>query len=176
MERVSSIHNGIHKRTNMSAAAFRAQLSLLAPSTLPPSFPPLAKTCARVCVAVKSIKKQHLVEVRSMANPPAAVKVALESICLLLGESTTDWKQIRSIIMRENFIPTIVNFSADDIRLAVGREGVQSTLTNRVFFSFSLCLSLPLYIYPSYIHPPPIPFHHHYLRTPAALPRCVAQR
>uniref|UniRef100_A0A8D3BBW3 Dynein cytoplasmic 1 heavy chain 1 n=1 Tax=Scophthalmus maximus TaxID=52904 RepID=A0A8D3BBW3_SCOMX len=61
--------------------------------------------------AVKSIKKQHLVEVRSMANPPAAVKLALESICLLLGESTTDWKQIRSIIMRENFIPTIVNFS-----------------------------------------------------------------
>lgn len=66
--------------------------------------------------AVKSIKKQHLVEVRSMANPPAAVKLALESICLLLGESTTDWKQIRSIIMRENFIPTIVNFSAEEIR------------------------------------------------------------
>lgn len=51
-----------------------------------------------------------------MANPPAAVKLALESICLLLGESTTDWKQIRSIIMRENFIPTIVNFSAEEIR------------------------------------------------------------
>lgn len=67
-------------------------------------------------VAVKSIKKQHLVEVRSMANPPAAVKLALESICLLLGESTTDWKQIRSIIMRDNFIPTIVNFSAEEIR------------------------------------------------------------
>lgn len=67
-------------------------------------------------IAVKSIKKQHLVEVRSMANPPAAVKLALESICLLLGESTTDWKQIRSIIMRENFIPTIVNFSAEEIR------------------------------------------------------------
>lgn len=51
-----------------------------------------------------------------MANPPAAVKLALESICLLLGESTTDWKQIRSIIMRENFIPTIVNFEAEEIR------------------------------------------------------------
>lgn len=69
-----------------------------------------------ILIAVKSIKKQHLVEVRSMANPPAAVKLALESICLLLGESTTDWKQIRSIIMRENFIPTIVNFSAEEIR------------------------------------------------------------
>ena len=67
---------------------------------------------------MKSIKKQHLVEMRSMANPPAAVKLALESICLLLGESTTDWKQIRSIIMRENFIPTIVNFSAEEIRWA----------------------------------------------------------
>lgn len=67
-------------------------------------------------IAVKSIRKQHLVEVRSMANPPAAVKLALESICLLLGESTVDWKQIRSIIIRENFIPTIVNFSADEIR------------------------------------------------------------
>ncbi|KAI8505359.1 Cytoplasmic dynein 1 heavy chain 1 [Branchiostoma belcheri] len=35
--------------------------------------------------AVKGIKKQHLVEVRSMVNPPAAVKMALESICLLMG-------------------------------------------------------------------------------------------
>lgn len=58
-----------------------------------------------------------------MANPPAAVKLALESICLLLGESTTDWKQIRSIIMRENFIPTIVNFSAEEIRWAAGGRG-----------------------------------------------------
>ena len=77
---------------------------------------------------MKSIKKQHLVEVRSMANPPAAVKLALESICLLLGESTADWKQIRSIIMRENFIPTIVNFSAEEIRWAGGRgPGVSDT-------------------------------------------------
>lgn len=91
------------------AAVGRPLLRLLPPS--PPAPPPLL-----LHPAVKSIKKQHLVEVRSMANPPAAVKLALESICLLLGESTTDWKQIRSIIMRENFIPTIVNFSAEEIR------------------------------------------------------------
>jgi len=64
---------------------------------------------------VKSIKKQHLVEVRSMGNPPTAVKIALESICLLLGENAQDWKAIRSVIVRENFINTIVNFSTDDI-------------------------------------------------------------
>lgn len=65
--------------------------------------------------AVKSIKKQHLVEVRSMSNPPLLVKLALESICLLLGESTSDWKAIRSVIIRDNFINTIVNFSTDDV-------------------------------------------------------------
>ena len=67
-------------------------------------------------LAVKSIKKQHLVEVRSMANPPAIVKVALESICLLLGENANDWKSIRAVIMRDNFINTIVsNFSTENI-------------------------------------------------------------
>uniref|UniRef100_A0A5F7ZPZ3 Cytoplasmic dynein 1 heavy chain 1 n=1 Tax=Macaca mulatta TaxID=9544 RepID=A0A5F7ZPZ3_MACMU len=80
--------------------------------------------------AVKSIKKQHLVEVRSMANPPAAVKLALESICLLLGESTTDWKQIRSIIMRENFIPTIVNFSAEEISDAIREKMKKNYMSN----------------------------------------------
>ncbi|XP_012868489.1 PREDICTED: cytoplasmic dynein 1 heavy chain 1 [Dipodomys ordii] len=80
--------------------------------------------------SVKSIKKQHLVEVRSMANPPAAVKLALESICLLLGESTTDWKQIRSIIMRENFIPTIVNFSAEEISDAIREKMKKNYMSN----------------------------------------------
>lgn len=67
-------------------------------------------------LAVNSIKKQHLVEVRSMANPPAVVKLALESICLLLGENATDWKAIRAVIMRENFIGSIVtNFNTEEI-------------------------------------------------------------
>ncbi|KAK7504322.1 hypothetical protein BaRGS_00004626, partial [Batillaria attramentaria] len=65
--------------------------------------------------AVKGIKKQHLVEVRSLGNPPPAVKLAVESIGVLLGESDPDWKQLRSILMRENFISTIVNFKTDDI-------------------------------------------------------------
>lgn len=66
-------------------------------------------------VAVKAIKRQHLVEIRSMANPPAVVKQALESICLLLEENATDWKQIRAIIMKDSFIPTIVNFNTESL-------------------------------------------------------------
>lgn len=66
--------------------------------------------------AVKEIRKQQLVEVRSMANPPAVVKLALESICLLLGESANDWKAIRAVVMRENFINSIVsNFYTENI-------------------------------------------------------------
>ena len=66
-------------------------------------------------IAVKSIKKQNLVEIKNLNNPPQGVKITLESICLLLGEETTDWKSIRSIMMRDNFISTIVNFNTDDL-------------------------------------------------------------
>lgn len=65
---------------------------------------------------MSSIKRQHLVEVRAMTNPPAAVKLALESICLMLGEETNDWKKIRQVIIRDNFISSIVNFSSEEMR------------------------------------------------------------
>lgn len=62
-------------------------------------------------VAVSGIKKKQLAEVRSMANPPAIVKLALESICLLLdGNEIADWKAIRSTLNKDSFIPSIVNF------------------------------------------------------------------
>ena len=64
---------------------------------------------------MKSIKKQNLIEIKNLNNPPQGVKITLESICLLLGEETSDWKSIRSIMMRDNFIPTIVNFNTDNI-------------------------------------------------------------
>lgn len=50
-----------------------------------------------------------------MANPPPPVKMALESVCLLVGEFSTDWKVIRSIMARDNFIANIVNFSTENI-------------------------------------------------------------
>ncbi len=50
-----------------------------------------------------------------MSNPPLPVKITLESICLLLGEPALDWKSIRSVIIRENFIPNIISFNAESI-------------------------------------------------------------
>ena len=60
--------------------------------------------------SVSNIKKQHLTEVRSMTNPPAGVKLALESVCTLLGHRLDGWKAIQGIVRRDDFIASIVNY------------------------------------------------------------------
>ncbi|CAK5084784.1 unnamed protein product [Meloidogyne enterolobii] len=65
--------------------------------------------------AVSGIKKQQLVEVRSMASPPKAVQLAVEAICLLLGEKVSSWRDIRGILVKEDFIPRIVQFNTEAI-------------------------------------------------------------
>lgn len=50
-----------------------------------------------------------------MANPPQAVKTALEAICLLLGENSNEWKSMRGIIVKDDFITKIVALSTEDI-------------------------------------------------------------
>lgn len=78
--------------------------------------------------AVKSIRKQQLVEVRSMGNPPLPVRLALESICLLLGENVgNDWKAIRGIMVKDDFMPRMLNFDTDTI-----------TFVLLLFFGFSV--------------------------------------
>ncbi|KAI9821833.1 MAG: hypothetical protein M1827_002415 [Pycnora praestabilis] len=60
--------------------------------------------------SVSNIKRQHLTEVRSMGSPPAGVKLALESVCTLLGHKVDSWKTIQSIVRRDDFIASIVNY------------------------------------------------------------------
>ena len=68
-------------------------------------------------LAVSNIKKKQLAEVRTMANPPAPVKLALESVCLLLGEDDRggDWKAIRGILVKDSFITSIVKFDTSQL-------------------------------------------------------------
>jgi len=65
--------------------------------------------------AVKSIKREHLDELRRLGKPPPAIRIALESICLLVGKPSTDWKEIRTVVSKTTFIPSIVNFQTEDI-------------------------------------------------------------
>lgn len=75
--------------------------------------------------SVSNIKKQHLTELRSMMNPPEAVKLALESVCVLLGFRAGTWKEIQSYVRRDDFISSIVNFDNEmqmDSRLRTKME------------------------------------------------------
>ncbi|KAK9719430.1 dynein heavy chain [Basidiobolus ranarum] len=63
--------------------------------------------------SVSNIKKQHLTEVRSMGNPPKHVKMAMESVCILLGHKIDSWKTVQSIIRRDDFISSIVNYNTE---------------------------------------------------------------
>ncbi|VDN96525.1 unnamed protein product [Rodentolepis nana] len=65
--------------------------------------------------AVEGIRKKDIQEIKAMRNPPPAVKMALEAICLLLGEKSTDWRQILTAIVKDSFVPSILNFDTEDI-------------------------------------------------------------
>lgn len=63
--------------------------------------------------SVSNIKRQHLTEVRSMGNPPAGVKLALEAVCTLLGHKVDSWRTIQGIVRRDDFIASIVGYDND---------------------------------------------------------------
>lgn len=75
--------------------------------------------------AVSNIKKQHLSEMRAMTNPPAPVKLTMESVCMLLNHHVDGWKSVQSILRRDDFISTVVHLdTARDVPRAL-RERVQ---------------------------------------------------
>ncbi|GEQ70602.1 hypothetical protein JCM33374_g4280 [Metschnikowia sp. JCM 33374] len=59
---------------------------------------------------VQNIKKQHLTELRSMSNPPASIKLAMESVCVLLGYQVSTWRDVQLVVRQDDFIAKIVTF------------------------------------------------------------------
>ncbi|SCV72617.1 BQ2448_4154 [Microbotryum intermedium] len=86
--------------------------------------------------AVSNIKKQQLTEVRSMANPPEAVKLAMESVCTILGFQIDSWKTVQSIIRRDDFIASIVNFDTASSMTRQLREKMRREYLSRPTFNF----------------------------------------
>ncbi|KAK9242644.1 dynein heavy chain, N-terminal region 1-domain-containing protein [Lipomyces tetrasporus] len=86
--------------------------------------------------SVSNIKKQHLTEVRSMTNPPEAVKMAMEAVCTLLGHKVDSWRTVQSIIRRDDFISNIVNFNTDRQMTRALRNKMQSEYLSRPNFNF----------------------------------------
>ncbi|KAF8746268.1 hypothetical protein AX14_000063 [Amanita brunnescens Koide BX004] len=86
--------------------------------------------------AVSNIKRQHLQEVRSMANPPEAVKLAMESVCTLLGHKLDGWRSVQIIIRRDDFIQRIVNFDTAAQMTKQLREIMKKDFLSRPSFNF----------------------------------------
>ncbi|KAL0950615.1 hypothetical protein HGRIS_007406 [Hohenbuehelia grisea] len=86
--------------------------------------------------AVSSIKRQHLQEVRAMANPPEGVKLAMESVCTVLGHKVDSWRTIQGIIRRDDFIHRIVHFDTTNQMTRQLRETMRKDFLNRPSFNF----------------------------------------
>ncbi|KAG8927614.1 Cytoplasmic dynein 1 heavy chain 1 [Tulasnella sp. 418] len=86
--------------------------------------------------AVRNIKRQHLTEVRSMANPPEAVKIAMESACTILGHRVDSWKTVQGIIRRDDFINSIVNFDTARQMTSNVREFMKKEYLSRPSYNF----------------------------------------
>ncbi|TGZ69850.1 hypothetical protein CRM22_003509 [Opisthorchis felineus] len=85
--------------------------------------------------AVNSVKRAQLVEVRSLGAPPPPVRLAIEAVCTMLGETSMDWKDLRTCLIRDNFIPSIVNFNVDDITDSI-RETMKKKYLNNPDYNF----------------------------------------
>lgn len=86
--------------------------------------------------AVSNIKRQHLQEVRTMANPPEAVKLAMESVCTVLGHKIDSWRAVQGIIRRDDFIQRIVNFDTNAQMTKALRELMKKDFLSRPSFNF----------------------------------------
>ncbi|THD25348.1 Dynein heavy chain 1 cytosolic [Fasciola hepatica] len=80
--------------------------------------------------AVLEIRKRDIQEIKAMKNPPPVIKMAVESICLLLGDHSTDWRQILTTVMKDTFVPSILNFNTDDITDSIRETMKKKYLSN----------------------------------------------
>ena len=86
--------------------------------------------------SVSNIKRQHLTEVRSMGNPPAGVKLALEAVCTLLGHRVDGWKTIQGIVRRDDFIASIVGYDNERQMTRALRSKMQNEFLSKEDFTY----------------------------------------
>ncbi|KAJ9300682.1 hypothetical protein DTO271G3_1846 [Paecilomyces variotii] len=86
--------------------------------------------------SVSNIKRQHLTEVRSMGNPPAGVRLALEAVCTLLGHKVDSWKTIQGIVRKDDFIASIVNYDNERQMTRSHRIKMQNEYLSKEEFTY----------------------------------------
>lgn len=85
---------------------------------------------------VQNIKKQHLTEIRSMSNPPAAVKMTMESVCILLGYQVSTWREVQLIVRKDDFITSIVNYDSEQHLTTLMKDHMEKHYLARDDYNF----------------------------------------
>jgi dynein heavy chain 1 len=65
--------------------------------------------------SVNSIRKSQLDEIRALGRPPAAVRMTVEAVAVMLGETSLEWGDLRRFIRRDDFISQVVNFDSEKL-------------------------------------------------------------
>ncbi|MEN2497593.1 MAG: dynein heavy chain [Marteilia pararefringens] len=59
---------------------------------------------------IKGISKENLSELKSLQSPPKLIKYILEIASLILSKEVSSWKELRSFIISDSFMPRILDF------------------------------------------------------------------
>ena len=65
--------------------------------------------------SVQSIRKSQLDEIRALARPPVVVRMTIEAVAMMMGETSVEWTDLRKFIRKDDFISNIVNFSSESL-------------------------------------------------------------
>lgn len=63
---------------------------------------------------VDALDKSAITEIKSMNNPPEAVKVVLEGVCIMFGEKT-EWVNAKKVISDMKFLEKVKGYDMDNI-------------------------------------------------------------
>ncbi|CCW61964.1 unnamed protein product [Phytomonas sp. EM1] len=83
--------------------------------------------------ALKTVKTEHLREIRAYTTPPPMVKRTLEAVCALMNVSNSEeWDVIKAYIRREDFLSSVMSFKSERITDA-SRNRVSSLMNDSKF-------------------------------------------
>ena len=66
--------------------------------------------------AVSSIPKDAISEVKSFNNPPEAVQVVLEAVCMFMGMGSLGWRDIKNFICQPGILREITQLDINNIQ------------------------------------------------------------
>jgi dynein heavy chain 1 len=72
-----------------------------------------------------------------MQNPPEAVKLTMESVCILLGHKVDSWKAVQAVARKDDFIVNIATYDTSNLTSKIRME-LEATYMTHKSFSFEI--------------------------------------